>query len=149
MRRVLWRLRICTLGRTSQVTVDECVRCRILIGPCEGSVFVRNCTDCTITVACKQFRTRECERCDVYLYALTDPIIESSHAMRIGPFNGGYAHLDAQMKAVGFDPRGSKHASMYAQFAIGCPRISAHHAHLLGKGTTSRPAAAAAARTGP
>ena len=110
-------------GRTSQVTVDECTRCRILIGPCEGSVFVRNCADCTITVACKQFRTRECERCDVYLYALTDPIIESSHAMRIGPFNGGYAHLDAQMKAVGFDPRGSKHASMYAQFAIACPRI--------------------------
>jgi hypothetical protein len=41
-----------------QVAVDYCKNTRMFIGPVEGSIFIRNCENCVITVACRQFRTR-------------------------------------------------------------------------------------------
>ena len=43
-----------------------------------GSVFIRDCTSCTIAVACGQFRTRDCSDLRVALLCTTQPIIESS-----------------------------------------------------------------------
>ena len=42
------------LGWMSQVQIDQCKDSKILIGPTEGSVFVRDCTDCEFTIACRQ-----------------------------------------------------------------------------------------------
>lgn len=39
------------LDTTAQVTGDQLVRCQLLIGPCSGSVFLRNCRNCIIHVA--------------------------------------------------------------------------------------------------
>jgi protein XRP2 len=41
------------------VQVDQCKNCTIIVGPVTGSIFVRDCTDCTIHVACGQFRCRD------------------------------------------------------------------------------------------
>lgn len=30
-------------------------------GPCDGSVFIRDCSDCTLCVATRQLRTRDCK----------------------------------------------------------------------------------------
>lgn len=48
------------LEATAQVTVDDCVDCRLVLGPCAGSVFLRDCTRCAVVAACQQFRTRGC-----------------------------------------------------------------------------------------
>ena len=48
--------------RSATVTVDLCKRCRICIGPCESSVFLRDCEDIQIVVACQQLRTRNVPR---------------------------------------------------------------------------------------
>ena len=73
-------------------------------GPSCESVFIRDCSNCVITVACKQLRTRDCVDCVFYLYSLTDPIIETSTRCQFAPFNGAYkgiadhfrkAHLEA------------------------------------------------------
>jgi len=63
---------------------------RVFIAACVDSVFVRNCTGCVFTVACKQLRTRDCEDCEFRLYCKTEPIIETSHGMAFAPFNGAY-----------------------------------------------------------
>merc|ERR1719235_437484 len=63
---------------TAQVQVDSCESCKILIGPCADSVFLRGCRDCNFSVAARQLRTRDCERCTIYLYCQTEPIIETS-----------------------------------------------------------------------
>lgn len=34
-------------------------------GPTDGSVFVRDCRDCTLCVAARQLRTRDCTRLDI------------------------------------------------------------------------------------
>lgn len=46
------------LDFSSQVQIDDCKNCRFFIGPVDGSFFVRNSTNCTFTVACRQFRAR-------------------------------------------------------------------------------------------
>ena len=71
---------------SNTVTVDDCINCKIFIGPvkvfeeyfasflCQGlclhrmsfikgSVFIRDCTNCVVVVASGQFRTRDCRCC--------------------------------------------------------------------------------------
>ena len=67
-----------------------CVRaragCKVFVGACSESVFVRNCADSTFYLACKQLRTRDCKNCTFYLYCQTEPIIETSEGMAFAPF---------------------------------------------------------------
>lgn len=89
---------------SSQTQVDSSRDCRIFIGPCETSVFVRDCHDCVFTVACKQLRLRDCTRCTFHLFSETDPIIETSRDLTFAPFNGAYKELPAQFKSAGLNP---------------------------------------------
>jgi protein XRP2 len=78
---------------TSQVMVDQCKNSKLMIGPCQGSVFFRDCENCTIYVACQQFRCRDLKNCTIYLYAANDPVIEASENLKFGPFNISYPLL--------------------------------------------------------
>jgi len=73
---------ITILDHCDQVQIDDVVGCKIFIGASCGSIFLRGCRDCTFTMACKQFRTRDCENCSVNLYCMTEPIIEASWEMK-------------------------------------------------------------------
>lgn len=86
------------------VQADRIENCRILIGASCGSVFLRNCKNCTITVACKQLRTRDCEDSTIYLYAKTDPIIEASWRLTFAPYNVSYPLLDTHFAKANLDP---------------------------------------------
>lgn len=59
------------LDHCTAVQIDECTNCRIVIGPCTGSLFLRNCSGCTLVCAVQQFRARDCKECDVFLYCAT------------------------------------------------------------------------------
>ena len=80
---------------SDQLQIDELKGCKLFIGPSCESVFVRNCEDCVITIACKQLRTRDCKNCTFFLYTQSDPVIETSSGMVFAPFNGAYPGLDA------------------------------------------------------
>jgi protein XRP2 len=73
--------------------VDQCKNCTLVIGPIKGSVFIRDCEDCIVHVACQQFRCRDFKNSSIFLYAANDPIIEASSGLRFGPFNLGYPKL--------------------------------------------------------
>ena len=92
------------LDHCAQVTIDDAKRCEIIIGPCEDSVFVRDCEDCVVHAVCRQLRTRNCYRCKFFLYVLTDPIIESSHSCEIGEWHIAYPLLDKQFALANLDP---------------------------------------------
>ena len=49
------------LDPCEQVQIADCKNCRIVVGPCAGSVFILDCTNCRVTVAAKQLRLREVE----------------------------------------------------------------------------------------
>ena len=89
------------LDHSDQLQVDYLKRCKLFIGPSSESVFVRDCEDCTFTIACKQLRTRDCKNCTFYLYSQSDPIIETSDGIRFGPFNGAYPMLNVHFERAG------------------------------------------------
>ena len=69
-----------------------------MLGPCEDSVFARDCKNCTIHVMAQQLRTRGCVDCTFFLWVPTDPVIESSHGLRIGQWHVAYPGLSSQME---------------------------------------------------
>ncbi|OQR84125.1 hypothetical protein ACHHYP_13870 [Achlya hypogyna] len=101
------------LDHCDQVQIDNLVNCRVFIGPSSESVFVRNCTNCVFTVACKQLRTRDCSQCHLFLYTLTDPIIETSNQMVFAPFNGAYHGLRSHFEAARLEPENNHWAQVY------------------------------------
>mmetsp|Transcript_13090 Transcript_13090/g.38495 ORF Transcript_13090/g.38495 Transcript_13090/m.38495 type:complete len:95 (+) Transcript_13090:430-714(+) len=70
------------LDNCDQVQIDEVLDSKIFIGASSESIFVRNCSGCTFTIACKQLRTRDCSNCTFNLYCKTQPVIETSTDMR-------------------------------------------------------------------
>ena len=87
-----------------QVQIDQLKTCRVFLGASSESVFVRDCSDCTFYLACKQLRTRDCHNCTFYLYAKTEPIIELSDGICFAPFLGGYPEQAQHMKSANLDP---------------------------------------------
>jgi len=90
--------------QTAQVFVDFCKRCLVLLGPCESSAFVRDCEDCTFWLAVQQLRTVNCKRCTFYLYARSEPVIESSEDMAFAPWAARYPGCTSQFLQSKFVP---------------------------------------------
>jgi hypothetical protein len=88
--------------------VDQCKDSTIIVGPVSRSIFVRDCENCTVHVACQQFRCRDLKNCTIYLYAANDPVIEASSNLTFAPFNIGYPHLREHAIAAGLDPAVNK-----------------------------------------
>lgn len=48
-------LKDCTvylMDHMAQITIDRCTGCTFLIGPVNASLFIRDCSDCTVSIAC-------------------------------------------------------------------------------------------------
>merc|ERR1712139_711977 len=87
-----------------QVFADDLTNCKVYIGACGADVFIRNCTNCTFTIACKQLRMRDCSHDKIYLYSTTRPALEASHHMELAPFNGSYPRQKIHFKQAGLNP---------------------------------------------
>jgi hypothetical protein len=91
---------------SAQITGDFINNSKLIIGPCAGSVFLRDCNNCTISVACSQLRLRDCKNCVVYLYCQTkSPVIESSEGITFHPFNIAYPGLTQHFQAAQLDTK--------------------------------------------
>merc|ERR1719382_1695382 len=89
---------------SAQIFVDYCKRCLLLLGPCESSIFVRDCEDCVIWIAAQQLRTNNCHRCTFYLYSKTEPIIETSNQLSFAPWAARYPGCTSHFAAANFNP---------------------------------------------
>lgn len=83
---------------SAAVNIDACEGCRVFVGPCASSLFVRECRNCDIVCAVQQFRTRDCKDVRVNLFTQTEPIIETSSRITIGCFALAYFDLEAQFE---------------------------------------------------
>ena len=104
---------IYVLDLTATITIDLCVNCRIFIGPCESSIFVRDCKDCTFSLACQQYRCVRCERCDTLLMCTTAPVVESSKGLRFGCWRAQYFDLKEQLDAANLNVYQNKWSEIY------------------------------------
>ena len=85
------------LDRSAQITIDECQGCHFYIGPVEGSIFFRDCVDCTASVCCQQLRTKNCHRVVFNAMVTSDPTIEYSDQLQFGPYNFAYPLLEEHL----------------------------------------------------
>ncbi|CAK8686444.1 unnamed protein product [Clavelina lepadiformis] len=90
--------KIYLLDHVATITVDDCTGCLFVIGAVKSSIFLRDCQDCKCIVACQQFRTRDCQKVDVFLSCTTQPIMESSARMRFGCYQLAYQGLLEQFQ---------------------------------------------------
>ena len=73
--------------------VDDCINCKLILGPCDGSIFIRTSKNCSISVIAKQLRFRDCDNMNIYTYCPSDPVIETSKRMNFAPFNAFFPKL--------------------------------------------------------
>ena len=85
---------------SAMVTIDDCQNCVIFLGPIKGSVFIRNCKNLKCAIACQQFRSRDCQKIETFLYCQTQPIIESSTGMKFSCFQYYYPELEEQFQSA-------------------------------------------------
>jgi hypothetical protein len=73
--------------------IDDCINCNIIIGPCDGSLFIRTSKNCTFSVISKQLRFRDCHNLKIYSYCPSEPVIEASTQIYFGPYNSLFPRL--------------------------------------------------------
>lgn len=87
---VLRNLKNCQVfvpGWFSTVYIDDCFDSNICFGPIESSVFVRDCSNCTISVAAQQVRISTSKDLTVYLFSATNLTLEKADNLVLAPFN--------------------------------------------------------------
>jgi hypothetical protein len=91
------------MDHTEQVQIDELKNCRVFIGACASSLFIRNCSNCTFYTCCRQLRLRDITDCNFYVYSMSEVHIEYSSRIAFAPFNGGYPEQARHLGNAGLD----------------------------------------------
>ncbi|CCW61235.1 unnamed protein product [Phytomonas sp. EM1] len=104
---------ILILDPLDSVTVDDCEGGELIIAACEGSVFLRNCKDMNIHVACKQLRVRDCVGLNICVFTTTDPVVEMSHHITFRPFHLRLPGLKKSFTTARLDPKLNRFVHVY------------------------------------
>ena len=78
------------MDNCEQVQMDKLVKCKVLIGACASSIFIRDCSDCVFYTSCKQLRVRDCTNCKFFSHCMSEIHIELSKGLTFGHLNCGY-----------------------------------------------------------
>lgn len=91
------------MDQTEQVQVDVLENCRVFLGACSSSIFIRNCKNCVFYTCCRQLRLREVTDCTFYIFSMAEVHIEYSNGLKFAPFNGGYPEQARHLAAAHLD----------------------------------------------
>ena len=91
------------MDHTEQVQIDQVKNCRIFLGACSSSIFIRNCENCVFYTCCRQLRLREVTNSKFYIYSMAEVHIEYSNGLQFAPFNGGYPEHAAHLRSANLD----------------------------------------------
>lgn len=101
----LTNCRVRLYGSPSTLHIKNVKGCQILSGPVSSSVFVDECKDSTLVLACQQLRTHNTTSTQIYLHVTSRAIIEDCHGVCFAPFNWTYHKLDDDFRVSGLDPK--------------------------------------------
>ena len=113
---------------SEQVQIDKCKNCRIMIGACASSIFIRDCEGCTFYTVCRQLRLRTVTQSKFYIYSMAEVHIEYSNTISFAPFNGGYPEQAAHLKKANLD---MKHNLWYDIFDHNDPNKTGENSDLI------------------
>lgn len=91
------------MDNCEQVQIDMVKNCRIFIGACASSIFIRNCENCVFYTCCRQLRLRDVISSTFYIYSMAEVHIEDSKDVKFAPFNGGYPEQARNLATASLD----------------------------------------------
>ena len=95
----------------SAIYIDDCSNTQFYFGPTSGSVFMRNCDNCSLTAAAEQIRISDSSNIDLYAFSLTDIALEKAVGVKLAPYNFAYSGVDEHFERLGF--RGKANNGFY------------------------------------
>ncbi|XP_046663545.1 tubulin-specific chaperone C [Homalodisca vitripennis] len=95
-------------GNPITVHISNVSRCKILCGPVSTSVFVENCKDSDLVVACQQLRIHSTLDSNFYIHVTSKAIIEDSSGVQFAPYNLDYIGIKEHFSISGLDWRVNK-----------------------------------------
>ncbi|KAK9809780.1 hypothetical protein WJX73_005743 [Symbiochloris irregularis] len=97
------------LDFSSLVEVTDCTRCKIFIGPVDGSAIFQGVTSSAIAVAAQRFQVKNSQDLDIGLYCATKPEVESCSDIRISCWMGAYPGLNSNFQQAHLDPKANQY----------------------------------------
>ena len=82
----------------SQLNVDNIKDCKLFVGACSGSIFIRNCVNCIVYSCCQQLRLRDAVDSQFFTFSPSEVHIELSSGLRFGPFIAAYPEHATQVR---------------------------------------------------
>jgi len=88
-------------GTPSAIHINKLKDCKIFCGPVPGSIFIRECFNCTFVLACQQLRIHSTKKCQFYIHVTSKAIIEDCNTVNFAPYNWNYERLEEHYKMSG------------------------------------------------
>lgn len=95
--------KVSLLGTPSAIHINKLTNCTILSGPVSGSIFIRECKNCTFVVPCQQLRIHTTTDSKFYIHVTSRAIIEDCSTVSFGPYNWSYPGIEKHYEISGLD----------------------------------------------
>ena len=82
------------------IRLEKMINCEIFLGPCCTSVYLEECTNCTVFIACHQLRIHRSHNCKLYVRANSHPIIEDCTGFGFAPYGVTYDTIEEDIKVI-------------------------------------------------
>lgn len=101
--RNLEKCSVSLFGSPATVHISNIKNCKIICGPVSTSVFVDDCQDCDLVIACQQLRIHSTKDSRFYIHVTSKAIIEDSSNVGFAPYNLTYEGIEADFDDSGLD----------------------------------------------
>ncbi|XP_040105607.1 tubulin-specific chaperone C [Oryx dammah] len=103
---LLTQLRNCTIklyGNPNTLRLTKAQGCTLLCGPVSTSVFLEDCSDCVLAVACQQLRIHTTKDTRIFLQVTSRAIMEDCTGIQFAPYTWSYPGIDKDFEGSGLD----------------------------------------------
>lgn len=92
--RALRNCKVTLLGAPSTLHIDDVECCTIVVGPVASSVFVSDCRESVLVVACQQLRVHRSSALTCYMHITSGAIVEDCSDIGVAPYDLTYDTID-------------------------------------------------------
>ncbi|XP_008690124.2 tubulin-specific chaperone C [Ursus maritimus] len=103
---LLTELSKCTIklyGNPNTLRLAKARSCTLLCGPVSTSVFLEDCSDCVLAVACQQLRVHTTRDTRIFLQVTSRAIVEDCSGIQFAPYTWSYPGIDKDFEGSGLD----------------------------------------------
>lgn len=90
-------------GAPLAIHINKLKNCRVFCGPVPGSIFIRECTNCTFVLACQQLRIHSTVNSHFYIHVTSKAIVEDCSSVKFAPYNWKYDDLEEHYALTGLN----------------------------------------------